>query len=45
MIDILEFAFWSGCVGFILGVGCYNMIKIMLKAARKEVLWKKRFTK
>lgn len=46
-MDILEFAFWSGCVGLILTGAVLELMKIMIKAARKEATWKKkrRFTK
>lgn len=42
-MDIIEFAFWSGCVGLILTGAVLELIKIMIKAARKERAWKKEY--
>lgn len=46
-MDILEFAYWSGCIGLFLTGAFLELIKIMIKTARKEAAWKKKrkFTK
>ena len=40
-MDILEFAFWAGCVGFILGGAFWELLKIMIKAYKRERRFKK----
>lgn len=47
-MDVLEFIFWSGCVGLFLAGAVMELLKIMIKAARKErrvLKWKRKFTK
>lgn len=40
-MDILEFAYWSGCIGLFLAGAFLELIKIMIKAAKKERRYRK----
>lgn len=40
-MDVLEFAFWFGCLGLFLTGAVMELLKIMIKAARKERRFRK----
>lgn len=43
-MDILEFAFWFAVIAFFAVGVIWRLIDIMIKAARKEMAWKKEYT-
>ena len=47
-MDVLEFIFWSGCLGLFLAGAVMELVKIMIRAYKKERRfhkWKRKFTK
>ena len=47
-MDVLEFIFWSGCLGLFLAGAVMELLKIMIRALKKErrfYKWKRKFTK
>ena len=47
-MDVLEFIFWSGCLGLFLAGAVMELLKIMFRTYKKERRfhkWKRKFTK